>query len=66
MQPLQFFIDNIGKRIYRDSDGCDCLGCKDIVENGLIITDETQAGYLFDIQNDFGADDIELNYRLMK
>ena len=63
MENKQRFIDRIWKRIYRDTDSCECDSCKDAVENGLIIYDEQQAGYLFDTQNDFALCWTMLNYR---
>ena len=66
MKPLKFFLSNIGNRVFRDDDGCDCLSCKHIVENGLVIQDEFHDNYLFNTQNDYHAEGIELNYRLTK
>lgn len=64
MKTLQWFINRIGKRIYRNSSNCpECATCKDVEENGMIIEDESHAEYLFNIQNDFGACNVFLNYR---
>ena len=60
---LKWFKNRISKKVYRDYDGCDCAACKDVVENGLIIADEIQARYMFDIQNDYAYEGTELNYR---
>ena len=54
MKTLKWFINRIGKRIYRDDNNCPCDYCKDIHLNGLIIKNELHATYLFDIQKEIG------------
>lgn len=51
---LQFFLDRIGKRVFRDVIDCNCQTCKDIGERGLIIQDENHARYLYMIWQDMG------------
>lgn len=63
MKTLDWFIKRIGKTIYRDSDGCSCGTCKNIVENGIKIHDKQHAQYMFDTQNDWVSEGIMLNYR---
>lgn len=46
----QWFIERIGKRIFRENNHCPCAICLDVFENGLIITDEMHAIYLYDCQ----------------
>jgi hypothetical protein len=46
----QWFIDRIGKRIYRKNNICDCQVCVHVHEQGLIIADEKHAIYLYDCQ----------------
>jgi len=46
----QWFIDRIGKRIYREKNVCSCPVCAKVHEEGLIITDEQHANYLYDCQ----------------
>jgi len=53
-QKLQWYIDRIGKRVYRTEASCKCNVCKKVGEIGLIITDELHAQYLFDCQNELG------------
>jgi hypothetical protein len=48
----QWFIDRIGKRVYRDKNTCDCEICKIVFENGLIIKNEMHATYLYDVQHE--------------
>jgi hypothetical protein len=59
----QWFVERIGKRIYRDADSCDCIHCKDSVENGLIVSDDAHADYLAMIDHDFAREGVYLNYR---
>ena len=46
----QWFIDRIGKRIYRKNNICNCRICVNVHEEGLIITDKQHAIYLYDCQ----------------
>ena len=46
----QWFIDRIGKRIYRKNNICNCRTCLNVHKEGLIITDEQHAIYLYDCQ----------------
>jgi hypothetical protein len=42
----QWFLDRIGKRVFRESNGCACDTCKRITKEGLIIRDKIHAIYL--------------------
>jgi hypothetical protein len=46
----KWFIDRIGKRIYRKNNICNCAVCLNVHEVGLIIADEMHAIYLYDCQ----------------
>lgn len=46
MKTLQWFINRIGKKIYRDDDNCGCATCNEVVKNGLIVIDRDHAEYL--------------------
>lgn len=59
----KWFLDRIGKRIYRNADSCTCETCKDVVENGLIVHDAFHAQYLYDLQMDYAAEGTLLRYR---
>lgn len=48
LKQQEFFIERIGKRIYRDSYGCICETCMRITNEGLIIQDKQHAMYLND------------------
>ncbi len=64
MQKLEWFKSKIGKRIFRNQIEC-CPTCDRISEEGIIVHDENHSRYLFEIQNDFMADGIDMNYREM-
>lgn len=51
-KPLNWFKERIGKRVYRTKSTCTCEICKNVFENGLIISDELHAHYLYDCQNE--------------
>lgn len=42
----QWFLDRIGKRIFRPATTCNCKTCKDVLKNGLIVQDAGHAFYL--------------------
>ena len=46
----QWFIDRIGKRVYRNKTICNCDICVDGMKNGVFIEDELQAIYMYDAQ----------------
>lgn len=60
---LQWFLDRIGKTVYRDKSTCTCESCQKVLKEGLIIRDEQHARYLHMIDNDFEAEGRILNYR---
>jgi len=62
-KPKEWFIERIGKRVYRDDTGKCCLICDKIVRRGLIVLDKLHAEYLAMIDMDFGAEGIFCNYR---
>lgn len=62
MKTLKWFYSKIGKRIYRNAVEC-CSTCRDISLNGIVVHDKNHAQYLFDIQNDFMSEGIDLDYR---
>lgn len=48
---LSRFTTRIGKRVRRNVGTCDCATCRDVEKNGLVISDEQHANYLFDCQS---------------
>lgn len=63
MKELLWFIDRVGKRIYRDSNKCTCVTCMATTLNGLVIYSTDHAQYVFDSQNESASEGIFLNYR---
>jgi hypothetical protein len=59
----EWFIERIGKRIYRDSQRECCSHCTKVEKEGLIIYDEQHADYLACVDMAFGAEGIFSNYR---
>lgn len=59
----QWFLDRIGKKVFRDINDCPCDTCKDIGAHGLTIVDRLHALYLYDIQCNYEAEGTSLNYR---
>ena len=48
----QWFIDRIGKRVFRTKTSCDCESCKNVYENGTVIEDRDHAVYLFAVEGE--------------
>lgn len=48
MKPLQWFLDRIGKTVYRNSNGCSCAVCERVRSEGLVIDDDFHAIYVYD------------------
>lgn len=63
MKPKQWFLDRIGKRIYRDEETCKCSSCQEFTKEGIIILNDEHAYYLYLVQNDYANENIFLNYR---
>jgi len=50
----QWYLDRVGKRIYRSEGSCNCSTCTSSKQNGLSIKDKDHADYLFNIGIDLG------------
>lgn len=59
----QWFLDRVGKRVFREETSCPCESCKRNGNNGLIIANEMHAIYLQDIENMYNAKGHKLKYR---
>lgn len=46
---LAWFKERIGKRVYRGKVACECIMCRTIEKEGLIIDNEMHAIYLTDM-----------------
>lgn len=62
MRTQKWFLNKIGKRIFRDKTSCPCPACEKVFEEGLIVNNATHADYLYMSQYD---DILEknINYR---
>lgn len=49
---LQWFIERIGKKIFRTKSKCNCMVCTDVFKNGVIVADKSHAQYMYDCQKD--------------
>ena len=58
----QWFIDRIGKRIYRCQVKCQCDSCRQVHEEGLIIIDVDHAIYLHCAEAEMGIRYSEIKY----
>ena len=54
---LKWFLNRIGKRVFRLTDTKCCPTCQDVLVNGLVIPDKQIAEYIFLCQNE-----LELEY----
>jgi len=59
MRTKEWFLERIGKRVYR-TPVCPCTICTDIQKNGMIITDQKHAEYIYTVQADLRAEDLAL------
>ena len=50
MNTKEWFIDRIGKKVFRNSNGCNCDTCKRITNDGLVIFDGQHASYLHEME----------------
>jgi len=58
-----WFLSKIGRRLYRNSNGCTCPVCANVLSNGLIVADEMHATYLYDIESEYNYDGHPLKYQ---
>jgi hypothetical protein len=47
---MQWFIDRIGKKIYRSTTFCECPTCSHVFNHGVFILDKNHAIYLYECQ----------------
>jgi hypothetical protein len=47
----KWFIDRIGKTLYRKKTTCECEYCKNVCVNGIKVLDLEHAIYLHDVEN---------------
>lgn len=56
----QWFIDRIGKRVFRNATTCTCGVCKNVENEGLVIFDKMHADYLCDVEGCSAEEPIHL------
>jgi len=61
-QRQKWFIDRIGKIVYRNKTSCRCETCDKVYKNGLIISDENHAIYLHDNECCYNSENTPLKY----
>lgn len=49
-----WFINRIGKRVYRCATSCDCDSCRENTEKGIVIRDEEHASHLCNASAEMG------------
>lgn len=47
-----WFVDRIGKRVFRTKSSCRCEICDAVYRNGLVVKDAMHADYLYCCQNE--------------
>lgn len=57
----QWFIDRIGKRVFRNNTFC-CDACTEVYHQGLIVADKDHASYIQACEAEFSAAGDELRY----
>ena len=53
---LKWFLNRVGKRVFRLTYFKCCPTCQDVFDNGMVIFDEQSADYLFLCQNEQGLE----------
>ena len=59
---LQWFKERVGKRVFRNKNGCDCPSCEVVYKTGVVITDQFHANYLYDLEKDFSSEGEIMRY----
>ena len=62
----QWFLDRVGKIVYRDKSFCDCEICERVEKEGILISSDSHALYLLDIEsisNDPNESNHPIKYR---
>lgn len=59
----KWFEDRIGKRVFRNKNGCSCNVCEFIYQNGLVLDKESgHWEYVFDSECNYTAEGTPLRY----
>lgn len=49
----KWFYKHAGKLVFRSLNGCRCIPCAEVYQDGLIILNKSHADYLYDSEIDF-------------
>lgn len=58
----QWFIDRIGKVVWRNKTTCECEPCERVYQNGLLLLDEQHATYISELEGIYTAEGSKLRY----
>jgi hypothetical protein len=58
----KWFIERVGKVVYRNKTSCPCDICNNVANNGLIIADHNHALYLSEIEAEYNIEGHPLKY----
>ena len=50
----QWFVERIGKRVFRTKGDCPCETCERVFQHGLVISDAMHADYLWTVEMEIG------------
>lgn len=50
MERMQWFLQRIGKVVWRNAVSCKCSVCEHVYANGLLLADESHATYVYDCE----------------
>ncbi|MCK5609369.1 hypothetical protein KAR91_46275 [Candidatus Pacearchaeota archaeon] len=58
----KWFYNRIGKAVYRNKVSCQCTVCQRGYDKGVLISDETHASYLNDVEASINGEGVPLEY----
>ena len=58
----EWFKERIGKRVYRNKNGCSCKPCAKVYVNGLVIADSMHGSYMHDCEAEHTAEGDPMRY----
>ena len=59
---LQWFLDRIGKRVFRNKTDCPCEICTAVYERGMLVENKMEAQYLYDLEAAYTCEGDLLRY----
>lgn len=59
---LKWFVDRVGKIVYRNRTTCDCPVCENVYKTGLYINDRFHAEYVYDMECMYSKENIPVKY----